>query len=95
MPDDENFKIVQMLYDIVPAILKEQGKAKNPWPNVDAHTGCLFMHYGIKDYAYFTVMFGVSRAIGVLSSLIWDRALTLPLERPKSVTTDWIADQIG
>jgi citrate synthase len=95
LPDDENYKIVQMLYDIVPEILKEQGKAKNPWPNVDAHTGCLFMHYGIKEYPYFTVMFGVSRAIGVLASLIWDRALTLPLERPKSVTTDWIADQIG
>ena len=53
------------------------------------------MHYGIKEYPYFTVMFGVSRAISVLASLIWDRALTLPLERPKSVTTDWIADQIG
>ncbi len=95
MPDDENFKIVQMLYDIVPAILKEQGKAKNPWPNVDAHTGCLFMHYGIKEYAFFTVMFGVSRAIGVLASLVWDRALSLPIERPKSVTTDWIAGQVS
>jgi len=95
MPDDENFKIVQMLYDIVPEILREQGKAKNPWPNVDAHTGCLFMHYGIKEYDFFTVMFGVSRAIGVLSSLIWDRALSLPIERPKSVTTDWIDGQVS
>ena len=95
MPEDENFKIVQMLYDIVPAILKEQGKAKNPWPNVDAHTGCLFMHYGITEYAFFTVMFGVSRAIGVLSSLIWDRALRLPIERPKSVTTDWIGENVS
>lgn len=93
MADDENFKIVQMLYDVVPEILREQGKAKNPWPNVDAHTGCLFMHYGIEDYDYFTVLFGVSRAIGVLASLIWDRALVLPIERPKSVTTDWIDAQ--
>ena len=93
MPDDENFKIVQMLYDVVPEILKEQGKAKNPWPNVDAHTGCLFMHYGIEEYDYFTVLFGVSRAIGVLASLVWDRALLLPIERPKSVTTDWIDAQ--
>ena len=93
MADDENFKIVQMLYDVVPEILREQGKAKNPWPNVDAHTGCLFMHYGIEDYDYFTVLFGVSRAIGVLASLVWDRALVLPIERPKSVTTDWIDAQ--
>ena len=84
-----------MLYDIVPKILTEQGKAKNPWPNVDAHTGCLFMYYGIKEYDFFTVLFGVSRAIGVMSSLIWDRALMLPLERPKSVTTDWIATKFG
>jgi citrate synthase len=95
MPDDENFKIVQMLFDEVPGILKEQGKAKNPWPNVDAHSGCLLIHYGIVEYDFYTVLFGVSRALGVISSLIWDRALMLPLERPKSVTTEWIENEIG
>jgi len=94
MPDDENFKLVSMLYDVVPGILQEQGKAKNPWPNVDAHTGPLFMHYGIEEFDYYTVLFGVSRSTGVLASLIWDRALGLPLERPKSVTTEWIKDQV-
>ena len=95
LPHDENYKIVQMLYEIVPKILKEQGKAKNPWPNVDAHTGILFTYYGVKEHDFFTVMFGVSRAIGVLASLVWDRALMLPLERPKSVTTDWIAENVS
>jgi citrate synthase len=95
LPDDENFKIVRMLYDVVPDILREQGKAKNPWPNVDAHSGCLLVHYGVVEYDFYTVLFGVSRAMGVLSSLIWDRALMLPLERPKSVTTEWITSQIG
>jgi citrate synthase len=90
MPDDENFKIVQMLFEIVPDILTQQGKAKNPWPNVDAHSGSLLVHYGLVEYDFYTVLFGVSRAIGVLSSLILDRALGLPLERPKSVTTEWI-----
>ncbi len=94
MPDDENFKIVSMLYDIVPEILKQHGKAKNPWPNVDAHTGVLLVHYGLKEFTYYTVLFGVSRAMGVLASLIWDRALGLPLERPKSVTTDWIKQHL-
>jgi citrate synthase len=37
---------------------------------------------------FYTVLFGVSRALGVLSSLIWDRALGLPLERPKSMSTN-------
>ena len=94
MPDDENFQIVSMLYDTVPAILKEHGKAKNPWPNVDAHTGVLLVHYGLEEFTYYTVLFGVSRAMGVLASLIWDRALGLPLERPKSVTTDWIKQHL-
>ncbi len=94
-PDDENFAIVRMLFDLVPEILKKHGKAKNPWPNVDAHTGCLFVHYGLVEHKYYTVLFGVSRAIGVLSSLVWDRALGLPLERPKSVTTDWIKSQMA
>jgi citrate synthase len=94
LPEDENFAIVSKLYDIVPDILREQGKAKNPWPNVDAHSGCLLVHYGLDEADFYTVLFGVSRAIGVLSSLIWDRALGLPLERPKSVTTEWIKSQL-
>jgi len=94
LSDDENFRIVHMLYDVVPGILEEQGKAKNPWPNVDAHSGCLLLHYGITEYDFYTVLFGVSRAMGVLSSLIWDRGLRLPLERPKSVTTGWVKHEV-
>ncbi|HKQ62253.1 MAG TPA: citrate (Si)-synthase, eukaryotic [Candidatus Polarisedimenticolaceae bacterium] len=90
LPDDENFKIVQMLFEIVPDILMKHGKAKNPWPNVDAHSGCLLVHYGVEEYDFYTVLFGVSRAMGVLASLVWDRALMLPLERPKSITTEWV-----
>jgi citrate synthase len=94
LPDDKIFRIVSTLYEIVPDILMEQGKAKNPWPNVDAHSGCLLYHYGVKEWDFYTVFFGVSRAMGVLSQLIWSRALGLPIERPKSVTTDWIEGQI-
>jgi len=94
MPDDEIFQVVSALYDVVPPILEEQGKAKNPWPNVDAHSGCLLYHYGVTEYDFYTVFFGASRAIGVLSQLIWSRALGLAIERPKSVTTEWISGQI-
>ena len=90
LPHDENFQIVRMLFDIVPDILTQQGKAKDPWPNVDAHSGVLLVHYGLVEYDFYTVLFGVSRAMGVLASLILDRALGLPLERPKSVTTEWV-----
>ncbi|MGD9898806.1 MAG: citrate (Si)-synthase, eukaryotic [Calditrichaceae bacterium] len=87
LPNDPIFKLVSMLYDVVPPILVEQGKAKNPWPNVDAHSGVIQWHYGVTDYDFYTVMFGVGRAIGVLSNIIWDRALGQALERPKSLTT--------
>src|SRR5690242_3718673 len=87
MPDDENCKIVHMLYEEVPPILSGIKKIKNPWPNVDAHSGALLIHYGLVEYEFYTVLFGVSRALGVLASLCWDRVLGFPIERPKSVTT--------
>jgi len=90
LPNDPLFKLVSQLFEVVPDVLLKAGKAKNPWPNVDAHSGCLLQHFGLKEENFYTVMFGVSRALGVLSSLVWDRALGFPLERPKSVTTEWI-----
>lgn len=88
--DDLLFKYVDMLYKIVPPILQEQGKAKNPWPNVDAHSGIIQWHYGVTEYDFYTVLFGIGRAIGICANIIWDRALMYPLERPKSVTTDML-----
>jgi len=90
MPDDPLVQMVWNIYEEVPPILKSLGKVKNPWPNVDAHSGALLVHYGLVEYEFYTVLFGVSRALGVLASLIWDRALQMPLERPKSVTTDQV-----
>lgn len=88
LPDDPLFKLVSNIYKVVPPILTELGKVKNPWPNVDAHSGVLLQYYGLKEMNYYTVLFGVSRALGVLSALVWDRALGLPIERPKSLSTD-------
>jgi citrate synthase len=90
LPDDPLVQTVWNIYDAVPPILQSLGKIKNPWPNVDAHSGALLVHYGMVEYEFYTVLFGVSRALGVLASLIWDRALGMPLERPKSVTTELV-----
>uniref|UniRef100_A0A7S3Q5G2 Citrate synthase n=1 Tax=Chaetoceros debilis TaxID=122233 RepID=A0A7S3Q5G2_9STRA len=95
MPDDELFKVVDTIYSVMPGILTEHGKTANPYPNVDSHSGVLLWHYGFTQYQYYTVLFGVSRAVGALSQLYWDRALGLPLERPKSVTPEWIAAQVA
>jgi citrate synthase len=88
MPDDKLVNTVWKVYETVPPILQSLGKVKNPWPNVDAHSGALLVHYGMKEYEFYTVLFAVSRALGVLASLCWDRALGSPLERPKSITTE-------
>ena len=87
MPDDEVFRIAQLVFEVVPQVLIEQGKAKNPAPNVDAISGTLQHHYGIKEFDFYTVMFGVGRALGVSANAVWSRALGQPLERPKSLTT--------
>lgn len=92
MADDPLVQTVWNIYDTVPPILQSLGKIKNPWPNVDAHSGALLVHYGMVEYEFYTVLFGVSRALGVLASLCWDRALGFPLERPKSVTTELVKD---
>lgn len=89
------FQLVSALYKVVPPILMELGKVQNPWPNVDAHSGVLLVHYGMKEMKFYTVLFGVSRALGVLSSLVWNRAMGLPIERPKSLTTQQLMKMSG
>ena len=92
MPEDEIFQIAHLVYDVVPQVLIEQGKAKNPAPNVDAISGTLQYHYGIQEFEFYTVMFGVGRALGVSANAVWSRALGQPLERPKSLTTAMLED---
>lgn len=90
LADSDIVQVVWKVFDVVPGILGELGKVKNPWPNVDAHSGAILVHYGLTEYSYYTVLFGVSRALGVLAAGCWSRALGMPLERPKSLTTDWV-----
>ncbi|MBD3409617.1 MAG: citrate (Si)-synthase [Ignavibacteriales bacterium] len=95
LKDDTLFGYVDMLYRVTPDILKEHGKAKNPWPNVDAQSGVIQWYYGVQEYDFYTVLFGVGRAIGVLANIVWDRALGYPIERPKSITTDMLEEIAG
>jgi citrate synthase len=95
LPDDPIFKFVDGLYKVVPPILEEQGKAKNPWPNVDAQSGVIQWFYGLREYDFYTVLFGIGRALGVASNIVWDRALGYPIERPKSVTTAMLEEMAG
>lgn len=91
---DDLIDIVSMIYEVVPPILNSLGKVKNPWPNVDAHSGALLVHYGLKEHEFYTVLFGVSRSLGVMAQMIWDRALNLPIERPGSTTLEILKEQL-
>ncbi len=95
LPDDPWLITMSCLYEVVPEVLGKISKIKNPWPNVDAGSGVLLMHYGIKEFEFYTVLFGVSRALGVLAQLLWDRAYGLPIERPTSHTFEWYKTQAG
>ncbi len=92
--NDSIFHIVQELFKVVPEALSKQGKAKNPWPNVDAVSGALLYHFGITEFNYYTIPFSVSRTLGLVSQLVLSRALVLPLIRPKSITADWIKNSV-
>lgn len=89
-PSDPVFQTVEKVYKVAPEVLKNLKKIKDPWPNVDAASGSLLYHYGIRELEYYTVLFGVSRTLGICSQNVIYRGLESPIIRPKSVTTEWI-----
>jgi len=92
--NDDIFSIVESLFKVVPPVLQEQGKAKNPWPNVDAASGSLLYYYGLKEFNYYTVLFSISRSMGMIAQMVINRAMGIPITRPKSVTTEWIKNKV-
>lgn len=92
LPNYPLFKVINMIYKVAPGVLTEHGKTKNPYPNVDAQSGVIQWYYGLTEWDFYTVLFGIGRAIGVLANITWDRALGYAIERPKSVTTKMLED---
>lgn len=93
LPDDPVFLTVTRLYEVVPAELRKIEKIKNPYPNVDAISGSLLYHYGLKEALYYTVVFAVSRSLGLTAQAVINRGMMFPLIRPKSVTTEFVKGQ--
>jgi len=98
-PNDPVFAMVAVVFDVVPKVLEEfsaervaagKGPIANFWPNVDAGSGALLYHYGLTEFDYYTVLFSVSRAMGMLSQLVWNRAVGTAITRPKSVGAKFI-----
>ncbi|MCO5252443.1 MAG: citrate (Si)-synthase [Candidatus Kapabacteria bacterium] len=87
MPNDPVFATVSKVFDVVPNVLRQVKKISDPWPNVDAGSGALLYHYGLKEFSYYTVLFSVSRALGIGAQAVIARAYGLPITRPKSLPT--------
>lgn len=92
--DDNLVNLVKACYKVIPGVLEATGKVSNPWPNVDAGSGALLMHYGFDKFDYYTVLFGVSRAFGVMAAQVWSRGLGLPIERPNSFTLEHLITKV-
>ena len=104
MPTDPVFATVERVFNVIPKVLQEYseervkaGKAPiaNCWPNVDAGSGALLHHYGLTEFPYYTVLFSVSRSMGMLAQLILNRAMGTAITRPKSVSTEWVKKNVG
>ncbi len=94
-PDDPIFKTVRIIFEVVPGELKKVEKIKNPYPNVDAASGSMLYHYGLKEFSYYTVVFAVSRSLGLTAQAVVNRAMLSPIIRPKSVTTHFVKDLVS
>jgi len=94
-PDDPLFKLANACYKAIPPVLEATGKVKNPWPNVDALSGTCMQYYNLDQEDYYTVVFAVSRSLGCMSNMVWSRIMGLPIERPKSVTLDWLEKNVS
>ncbi|GBE30361.1 MAG TPA: citrate (Si)-synthase [Bacteroidetes bacterium] len=101
LPNDPVFQTVDRVFTVVPKVLEEfsaerVAAGKNPianfWPNVDAGSGALLYHFGLKEFQYYTVLFSVSRAMGMLSQLVWNRAVGTAITRPKSIGSKFIRE---
>jgi citrate synthase len=94
-PQDQLYRLVKRVYAVVPRVLSSLGKVKNPWPNVDAISGALLYHFGLRQLDFYTVLFGISRILGVTAQTVWSRGLYKPLERPKSITSQMLETMIA
>ncbi|MCB1114516.1 MAG: citrate (Si)-synthase [Chlamydiia bacterium] len=88
--DNPYIKMTKKLREVVPGILKENEKIQDPYPNVDAISGSVLAAAGFNYPQYFTVLFGVSRTVGIAIQIVYERLIAregkgLPIVRPKYI----------
>ena len=91
-PKDPIFRLAVTLRKVGSEILKKKGKAADPYPNVDAVSGSLLSACGLTDENYYTVLFGLSRCVGIAGQIVWERTEArggkgIPIVRPSYIYT--------
>ncbi len=91
-PQDPLFRLAVTLRKVGTEVLKMRGKAANPYPNVDAVSGCLLSACGLSDENYYTVLFGMARCVGIAAQIVYERKEArggkgTPIVRPKYLYT--------
>lgn len=102
---DPLISLAQKCYKILPGLLTTIKNEKCPWPNVDALSGVIFYHYGLKESEFFVLITVVARSLGCMANLIVTNALgkffidfkrdfvDIGTERPFSINLSWLEDQ--
>lgn len=72
-PEDPLCRIAHLLRIAAPAVLKEDLKNVNPYPNVEAISGVLLAAAGFPYSDYFAVLFGMSRVVGIARQIVYER----------------------
>ncbi len=80
------FLLARQVYQAGTQVLVEHGRARNPYPNVDAITGVVLNLSGIRELEFYTVLFGVSLSIGMLAQYVISRGIGSPIVRPRSLS---------
>ncbi len=70
---DPLVKIAMHLRAVGPKVLKENPKISNPYPNVDAMSGTILSAAGFPYPDYYTVLFGLSRSVGIAIQTVYER----------------------
>ena len=89
-PNDTNFRMVKLLSEVGPSVLQQKTKMSDPYPNVDSASGSLLMACGLTDPDYYTVLFGLSRVVGIAAQIVYERCEArqgkgTPIIRPKYI----------
>ena len=81
-------KLAGLCGEVIPEILTKKSKVKNPWPNVDLHSGVLLHYFGMKNPEFYPVFFAAARSFGCIANLVLERAIQMPIEYPLSFDVD-------